>query len=248
MAEQMQLVEPAALVELAELSKAQAEAELTDSKRAASAVRAELAGLAVRLVSSEPARDVCMQHILRTASWVIIPPGRKILRLFPFKGGSTALHMLAFFGLSWLAKENLTFWGSIYQEDGYGNYPFKYAIMMGQNNMCHFLMSLSEGWSDGRPVFWSKSKDALSCAAALDWPLPLKRLLDCGLDPNAVTNAGTGTWATATRMATMRMTKMRTTMMMSMTARQPTNSTRIVSARHHPQHIQSSLHPSWSLS
>ena len=124
--------------------------------------------LADRLVSSEPARDICMQHILRAAKWKIRHRHRRILRPFPFRRGSTALHMLAFFGLTRLVAENLSFWGSIHQEDGYGNYPFKYAIVMGRNNMCHFLISLSEGWSVGRSIFWSKSKYAVPSAVLLN--------------------------------------------------------------------------------
>ncbi len=154
-----------------------------------------LAELAIRLVLSEPARNACLQHILKSTRWVV-PPYGKMPRLFPFERGSTALHILAFFGLTRLVVENPSLWRFVYQADGYGNYPFKYAIAMSENDMCHLLLDLDEvgdrndGWLARRNVFWLRNRDALHFASHFNWPFVMERMLKRGLDPDAPA----GTW------------------------------------------------------
>jgi len=153
--------------------------------------KSDLAGLAVRFVSLEPARDISLQHIFKVVEWV--SPFKRVSYPFPFRRGSTALHILAIFGLSQLADVNPYFWTSIYQEDGYSNRHFKYAIMSGNSQMCHFMLDVYKilevcALVNGSPIVWSR--DALQYAAWLDWPLLIKRLIELGLDKNAAT----GTW------------------------------------------------------
>ena len=57
---------------------------------------------------------------------------------------TTPMHLLAIFNLQSVAEMNPGFWPLIYSEDGYGNRPFKYAIMNGSNAMCHFMLGMDQ--------------------------------------------------------------------------------------------------------
>ena len=173
-------------------------ASLNWGKHLDQAKRSDLAELAIKFVSSEDARDLSLQHIFKDQDWVV--PWRRIGNPFPFRRGSTPMHLLAIFDLQYVAEMNPSFWPLIYSEDGYGNYPFKYAIMNSSNAMCHFILDLDKvpelrALARGQPVFLCEG--ALHCAAYLDWPLITERLMQIGLDKNMPA----GSWDTPLHVA-----------------------------------------------
>jgi hypothetical protein len=147
--------------------------------------RSDLAELAIQFVSSEHARNIFLQHIFKDQNWIV--PWRRIRNPFPFRKGSTPMHLLAILNLQSVAEMKAGFWPLIYSEDGYGNRPFKYAIMNGSSAICHFILTLDQvravrAFARGQPVFLCE--DTLHCAAYLDWPYLTERFMQIGVDKN----------------------------------------------------------------
>jgi ankyrin repeat protein len=160
--------------------------------------RSDLAELSIKFVSSEDARDISLQHIFKDQGWIV--PWRRIRKPFPFRRGSTPMHPLAIFDLLSVAEKKPDFWPLIYSEDGYGNRPFKYAIMNGRSAMCHFMLDLDQApamraLARGQRVFLCE--DALHCAAYLNWPYLTERLIGNGVDKNILA----GSWDTPLHVA-----------------------------------------------
>jgi ankyrin repeat protein len=173
-------------------------ASLNWGKHLDKAKRSELAELAIEFVSSDDARDISLQHIFKDQDWIV--PWRRIRNPFPFRRGSTPMHLLAIFDLQSVAEMKPGFWPLIYPEDGYGNRPFKYAIMNSSNAMCHFMLDLDQmlevrALARGQPVFLCE--DALHCAAYLNWPSFTERLMEIGVEKNIPA----GSWDTPLHVA-----------------------------------------------
>lgn len=160
-------------------------ASLNWGKHLNKAKRSDLAELAIKFVLSEDARDISLQNIFKDQQWIV--PWRRIKKPFPFRRGSTPMHLLAIFDLNFVAEMKPGLWPLIYCEDSYGNRPFKYAIMNGSSAMCHFILDLDlvpevRALARGQSVFLCE--DALHCAAYLNWPHLTERLMHIGVDKN----------------------------------------------------------------
>ena len=163
--------------------------------------RGDLAELAINFVSSEGARDLSLQYIFKEHRWILPWSWKPIEPLFPFRGSSTPMHLLAIFNLDSVADLNPHFWPFIYNKDGYENYPFNYAIRNGSNAMCHFILNLdgrlqaTRLTTRGQPDYLCE--DALHCASNLNWPFMAERLMQIGVDQSIPV----GTWDTPLHVA-----------------------------------------------
>ena len=117
-----------------------------------------------RFIDCENARNLSLQIIMLED------------KIYPFPGSSSPLHMLAYFGLSNLAKSRPHLRKLKTQIDGFGLLPLDYAMLGRKREMCLWLLEEDEGSAvQASPLLARYS--VYHVAIAFEWHDVLERLI-----------------------------------------------------------------------
>ena len=120
-----------------------------------------------KFIDCENARNLSLQIIMLEDS------------VYFFPGSSTPLHILAYFGLSNLAKSRPQLKEMKAQIDGYGLLPLDYAMLGRKREMCLWLLEEDEGSTARGPPTLARYS-VYHVAIAFEWHDVLERLISNG--------------------------------------------------------------------